>query len=754
MHQVNPNYQQLATVIKSASTLLDLDPKSALYADAIAICNHLTNANFRIAVFAPFNHGKSTLINAMLGNKTLPIDLIPTTGAAITVKYGSDLRTRIILVDGTEIFRSGTDILKKFAVLDGDRRMRGDVASVEVFCPHGLLETGVEFLDLPGTNDREAQNNLVRQQLLGADLVVQLLDARKLMTLEERENLRDWLWERGIKTVIFVANFLNLLEPEEQKQVQNRLRFVAESFRAQLPPGFSNLYRVDALPALRARLKGDVAGANTSGLIEFETALQKVVGILQKDTQGVRKPRVEKIVANIQRSLKTKITPLEAEIRQFLEKNQTKYNIQKRAAELIEQGFHQSIHELKNLLEITNLRNKYQADGAVALAKNEFQSWVTHNLKQDLKQLQLEVSKWLYQGYEIFKTIRPEDLLIPLPNTPQVTLPHKPGVDGETIDPGSLAMGGGIGWLLGGPVGAAVVGSITYMVNKNLQKTEAKTSHESYHQQVAKICIDAVDDYLMQVNRQGLLILDRYQHQLGIIIQFNHSEVPEEIQQKQIELQKWQNSLSDLNRQLQTSLGITIPDEFKVEPKTYKNPEINPPENCTTSSVYSFSGKGVKEKVVIPRKAPQQQENQQTTQTKTTAKKSSPSPPPPPADDLEAKFAAWEIDQEIAQMKANMGKSGFNNSKQTNNQTNQTNQTNKDNKSSNQSKPKIDKEKIARAYKILGLQPGASIDEIKNTYKKLVRKWHPDLYVDKPQMQQKAEKNMRLVNEAYSLLSR
>ncbi|EAM52207.1 hypothetical protein CwatDRAFT_5335 [Crocosphaera watsonii WH 8501] len=37
---------------------------------------------------APFNYGKSTLLNALLGEKTLPIDLIPTTGAAIYVKYG------------------------------------------------------------------------------------------------------------------------------------------------------------------------------------------------------------------------------------------------------------------------------------------------------------------------------------------------------------------------------------------------------------------------------------------------------------------------------------------------------------------------------------------------------------------------------------------------------------------------------------------------------------------------------------------
>ena len=225
-----------------------------------------------------------------------------------------------------------------------------------------------------------------------------------------------------------------------------------------------------------------------------------------------------------------------------------------------------------------------------------------------------------------------------------------------------------------------MVGSITYMVNKNLQKTETKTSNESYHQQVAKICLDAVDDYLMQVNRQGLSIIDKYQQQLEIIIQFNRSELPLEIQQKQIELQKWQNSLSELNQQLQKSLDIPITDEFKIEAKTFNSPEIKPPQTQTKSSVYSFSGKGVKEEVVIPRKAPQQQQNQQTNQT--TTKKSPPSSPPPPAHDLEAKFSAWEIDQEIAQMKANMGKSGFNRSKKNNNQQNQTN---KDNKSNNKS---------------------------------------------------------------------
>jgi len=244
MQEVN-----VTQALKAAIGLLDKEQYSQLRKDAISICDYVANPVYQIAVFAPFNYGKSTLLNAMLGSRALPIDLIPTTGAAIRVGYGEELQTRIILTDGREIRSRGTQILQEYALLDEQRCMRSDVASIDVFYPHPFLH-GVELLDLPGTNDRQAQDELVRDRLLTADLVVQVLDARKLMTLGERENLRDWLLDRGITTVVFVVNFLNLLASDEQKEVFHRLRFVAESFRSQLPPGISNLYRVDALPAL------------------------------------------------------------------------------------------------------------------------------------------------------------------------------------------------------------------------------------------------------------------------------------------------------------------------------------------------------------------------------------------------------------------------------------------------------------------------------------------------------------------------
>ena len=740
MQKQSEGYRDLVNALKSASTLLNLERQSQLYQDINVISNYLANPNFQIAVFGPFNHGKSTLLNAILGNRTLPIDLIPTTGAAITVKYGTDLRTRIMLRDGTEIYRSGTEILQKYAILDGNRQMRQDVASVEVFCPHPFLERGIELLDLPGTNDREAQDSLVRDRLLSTDLVVQLLDARKLMTLGERENLRDWLLDRGIKTVIFVANFINLLEPEEQQQVQNRLLFVAESFRAELPPGFSNIYRVDALPALRARLKCDAAGATSSGLATFEAALQNIVGILQQNRGNVRLPRVQAIASQIQLNLKSKIDPLLNEINSFDQKETAKVEVKQKAANLIQQGLTKSIAELRSWLELSNLLKKYQTDATVAIAEDKFKTWQTGTLKKDLNELQRNIMKWLYQAYEFFKEERPEDLVIPLPSDPQIILPPKPGSSNDLSEPGAIAVGGGIGWLLGGPVGAAVVGSITYLLNKNIQNSDDKSAKESYHQQVAQLCIAATEDYFSNLSNQGLSILAEYEQKARKVIRFTGTQEPLEIANKRKELQQLQNSFNQLLQELNKA---KIPANHQPLRETPKYTPYTPPVE-KEQKTYSK----VEEKVNVSGSSTYRTSN--TSQTSSTHRVNTPPPPPPrytepKPEELEVKFRNWEIDEEIARMKSEMRNPGFQANKQQN--------TTQSNKARQQPKNQAEKDKITRAYGILGLQPGVSFSEVKQAYKTLVKKWHPDLFVNQPQLEKQAQEKMRLINEAYTVLS-
>lgn len=56
-------------------------------------------------------------------------------------------------------------------------------------------------------------------------------------------------------------------------------------------------------------------------------------------------------------------------------------------------------------------------------------------------------------------------------------------------------------------------------------------------------------------------------------------------------------------------------------------------------------------------------------------------------------------------------------------------------------------------YLILGLDPGASTARIKQAYRTLVKRWHPDQFNHDRRMQQLAEEKLKEINEAYSALS-
>ncbi|MFH1725558.1 MAG: J domain-containing protein, partial [Elusimicrobiota bacterium] len=57
-------------------------------------------------------------------------------------------------------------------------------------------------------------------------------------------------------------------------------------------------------------------------------------------------------------------------------------------------------------------------------------------------------------------------------------------------------------------------------------------------------------------------------------------------------------------------------------------------------------------------------------------------------------------------------------------------------------------------YRVLNLDPDASLADIKQAYRELAKEWHPDLYPYGPELRRRCETKMRRINEAYEHLRR
>ena len=52
----------------------------------------------------------------------------------------------------------------------------------------------------------------------------------------------------------------------------------------------------------------------------------------------------------------------------------------------------------------------------------------------------------------------------------------------------------------------------------------------------------------------------------------------------------------------------------------------------------------------------------------------------------------------------------------------------------------------------LGLEPGASREDVKKAYRDLSKVWHPDRFSEDPALQKKAEEQLKAINDAYNHL--
>ena len=234
------------------------------------ISRKLESQRFRVAVVGEFSKGKSTLLNALLGEEIQPVRDIPCSGTVTVLTYGLQQRVICKYTDGREEEISPEQYKDKASISEeaalgsfGDEIVNSEIK--EIIFEHPNLElctNGVEIIDTPGLNE-QAERTLVTEQVLKTtDAVIFLTHAQNLLTEKERELLlylkqklnpdRD---DEAARNIFILVNFADLLRREgSRKQARERVETFVK--KQNLIVGENRIHLISAQSALEAILDG------------------------------------------------------------------------------------------------------------------------------------------------------------------------------------------------------------------------------------------------------------------------------------------------------------------------------------------------------------------------------------------------------------------------------------------------------------------------------------------------------------------
>ena len=178
----------------------------------------LAEGRFNLVVLGEFNHGKTTFVNALLGEPLLPVGITPTTATINHIVWGDVPSARAIKRDGSTEVIAPADIAD-YVTLEGEHS--AGIRFVELSYPAELLRDKVTLVDTPGVNDiNEARAEITYSYIPRADAVIFLLDATQVLKQSERAFITQRLMRRNRDKLIFVLGKADLLDAEELAQAR------------------------------------------------------------------------------------------------------------------------------------------------------------------------------------------------------------------------------------------------------------------------------------------------------------------------------------------------------------------------------------------------------------------------------------------------------------------------------------------------------------------------------------------------------
>ncbi|MEM9274901.1 MAG: dynamin family protein [Cyanobacteria bacterium P01_F01_bin.143] len=323
--------------------------------DLGSVSENLRQGLFRLLVLGDMKRGKSTFLNAILGEKILPTGVNPCTAVLTIVRYGENKQVTIYFTEESGKSPESMDFntFKERYTIPPDEAKKLQEEGIDAFPdveqaiiehPQDILKKGVELIDSPGLNDTEARNNLSLGYINNCQAILFVLSATQAVTQNERRYLENNIKDRGL-TTFFLINRWDMIaqQLEDEDELPQAERDIRQVFQTNLMPycevDGKNIYdkrvfELSSLAAFKARKKKPTGSLSGTGFDKFFDTLSyfltherilaemlNVKGLARQvyqkvhETIGIRIPLLDLGIEE----LKQKILQVEPEFEQLVE---------------------------------------------------------------------------------------------------------------------------------------------------------------------------------------------------------------------------------------------------------------------------------------------------------------------------------------------------------------------------------------------------------------------------------------------------
>lgn len=329
---------------------------------------------FRVLVMGDFNRGKSTLLNALIGKALLPTKIVPCTAILTKIRYGKKTQITVYFKDNRKptIFSDFLEYGKVYSIPKTKRTSSEneevpsfpEVDHAVIEYDNNLLANGVEFIDSPGLNRSQGDNDLTLSYIQNCQAVLFVLDAQgQMLSMNDKFYLKHYLYSYfvglgiNLPKVFFVLNQWDLIAercmlptdlPREEENVRS---FFEEELANQLNIAVSQVKRFWGKRMFQTSALREMRNITTSGNNPEETGIAKLrhaLGAFLKDER--LKAEIESSFAKIivaSEQAKSKMDIVCANLREGKESVQKKVRLAKTEVEKLKT----IISDIKRLVE-------------------------------------------------------------------------------------------------------------------------------------------------------------------------------------------------------------------------------------------------------------------------------------------------------------------------------------------------------------------------------------------------------------------